>query len=232
MSSPSHSVFTPIRFEPESLIPSPNDSGLGPTKGFSERETMNRNDSSPPNGAEVLVQSSAKPALIMPANGAETAALPALGQDATGRFQELDFAGLQTGSAPVMDWVWKGYIAGGNVTLLISQWKSGKSTLMSVLLSKLGGQETGGSMGGHAISAGRAVVVTEEPKEAWHQRSLVLPLGDGFASRFWGRRATRIGRRCWIKLAAFTSAGKSTPCSSIRWPIYRRCGVKTKRGRC
>ncbi len=33
-------------------------------------------------------------------------------------------------------------------------------------------------MGGHAVSAGRAVVITEEPKEAWHQRSLVLPLGD------------------------------------------------------
>ncbi len=144
MSSPSHSAFAPVRFEPESLvIPSPNDSGLGPRKEVRERETMNRNDSSPPNGAEVLVQSSAKPALVMPANGAETAALPVLGQDAMGRFQELDFAGLQTGSARMMDWIWKGYIAGGNVTLLISQWKSGKSTLMSVLLSKLGGQEAG-----------------------------------------------------------------------------------------
>src|SRR5437773_5105375 len=116
MSSPSHSVFTPIRFEPESLlVPSPNDSGLGPTKGFCERETMNRSNSSPPNGAEINAQSSAKPALVMPANGAETAALPVLGQDPTGRFQELDFAGLQTGSARVMDWIWKGYIAGGNV---------------------------------------------------------------------------------------------------------------------
>ena len=76
MSFPSHSVFTPIRFEPESLvIPSPNDSGLGPTVGFRERETINRNDSSPPNGAEILVQSSAKPALVMPANGTEAEAL-------------------------------------------------------------------------------------------------------------------------------------------------------------
>src|SRR5439155_20585618 len=72
---------TPIRFESESLLmPSPNDSGLGPTAGLCERETINRNDSSRPNGAEILVQSSAKPALVMPANGAETAALPVLGQ--------------------------------------------------------------------------------------------------------------------------------------------------------
>ena len=34
-------------------------------------------------------------------------------------------------------WLWEGYLAPGNITLLTSQWKSGKTTLMSILLSRL-----------------------------------------------------------------------------------------------
>lgn len=180
MSSPSHSVFIPVRFEPQPLpIPSPNDSGSRPMTRCGERETMNQHNLSSPNGTDCIVPpGSAKPAPALQTNGIETAPLPVLGQGPTGPFQELNLAGLQTTSARVMDWIWKGYIGAGKVTLLISQWKSGKSTLMSVLLSKLGGQVVGGSMGGHAVSAGRALVVTEESKEAWHERSLILPLGD------------------------------------------------------
>jgi hypothetical protein len=32
------------------------------------------------------------------------------------------------------DWVWEGLVARGNLTLLTSQWKAGKTTLLSVLL--------------------------------------------------------------------------------------------------
>src|SRR5262249_39390829 len=34
-------------------------------------------------------------------------------------------------------WLWQGYLAPGNVTLLTSQWKSGKTTLVSILLARL-----------------------------------------------------------------------------------------------
>src|SRR5437016_2312248 len=123
----------------------------------------------------ILPTSATKPEPELLVNRAEASELPSRDDAATGRFQELRPADLKTDSTGVMDWIWKGYIAGGNVTLLTSLWKSGKTTLMSVLLGRLG---TGGMMGGHAVSAGRAVVVTEEPKEAWYQRSLKLPLGD------------------------------------------------------
>ena len=39
---------------------------------------------------------------------------------------------------PAQRWLWHGYLARGAVTLLTSQWKTGKTTLLSVLLNKLG----------------------------------------------------------------------------------------------
>jgi hypothetical protein len=69
--------------------------------------------------------------------------------------------------------LWRGYLLPGAVTLLTSLWKSGKSTLLSVLLSRL---RTGGELGGLAVRAGRAVVVSEEAPELWWQRGLNLTL--------------------------------------------------------
>jgi AAA domain-containing protein len=34
-------------------------------------------------------------------------------------------------------WLWPGYLGAGRVTLLTSQWKSGKTTLVSLLLARL-----------------------------------------------------------------------------------------------
>jgi AAA domain len=42
--------------------------------------------------------------------------------------------GDKTPAAP-LSWLWHGYLAAGNVTLLTSQWKSGKTTLLAVLLA-------------------------------------------------------------------------------------------------
>src|SRR5205807_153532 len=49
-----------------------------------------------------------------------------------------------TGGAGVR-WLWRGYLAAGAVTLLTSQWKTGKTTLTAVLLARLkaGGQLAG-----------------------------------------------------------------------------------------
>src|SRR5438552_2208703 len=61
-------------------------------------------------------------------------------------------------------WVWHGYLAAGAVTLLTSRWKAGKTTLLSVLLARLG---AGGELAGLPVAAGRAVVVSEEAPGMW-----------------------------------------------------------------
>src|SRR5437879_11374533 len=56
-------------------------------------------------------------------------------------------------------WLWPGYLAPGNVTLLTSQWKAGKTTLLSILLDRM---KAGGTLAGRPVRPGRAVVVSEE----------------------------------------------------------------------
>src|SRR5258708_6780808 len=64
-------------------------------------------------------------------------------------------------------WLWQGFLAAGNVTLLVGQWKAGKTTLLSVLLARLG---TGGTLAGLTIRPGRAVVISEEADDLWAER--------------------------------------------------------------
>lgn len=71
-------------------------------------------------------------------------------------------------------WIWDGYLHPGQVTLLTSIWKSGKTTLLSHLLAR---RCNGGLLAGRAISAGVNVVVTEEPRELWHERHSRLRFG-------------------------------------------------------
>jgi hypothetical protein len=71
-------------------------------------------------------------------------------------------------------WLWRGYLSPGNITLFTSLWKSGKTTLISVLLSKLG---PGGVFAGLPLRSGRAVVVSEEPGEHWLARDDQLHFG-------------------------------------------------------
>src|SRR3954468_22960618 len=71
------------------------------------------------------------------------------------------------------DWVWHGYLARGNITLLTSQWKAGKTTLLAGLLRAL----TGGSFLDRACAAGAAVVVAEESPPHWAQRRRAIPIG-------------------------------------------------------
>src|SRR5204863_5385292 len=57
--------------------------------------------------------------------------------------------------------------------LLTSQWKSGKTTLVSVLLARM---KQGGRLAGLPVTRGRAVVVTEEGPEHWVRRAAKLDL--------------------------------------------------------
>jgi hypothetical protein len=72
-------------------------------------------------------------------------------------------------------WLWQGLLGPGSVTMLTSQWKTGKTTLLSVLLARLG---TGGELAGLPVTAGRAAVVSEEAPDLWVRRSEQLDFGD------------------------------------------------------
>jgi hypothetical protein len=79
--------------------------------------------------------------------------------------------GVQPGN---LRWLWQGYLAPGNVTLLTSRWKTGKTTLVSVLLAKMA---AGGELAGVPVLPGRAVVVSEEGPAHWVPRAEKLGLG-------------------------------------------------------
>lgn len=77
-------------------------------------------------------------------------------------------------SAKPGDWLWHGYVAPGSMTLLTSQWKAGKTTLVAALLHHM---KAGGELAGLAVRPGRAVVVSEEGAEHWLRRSEKFDFG-------------------------------------------------------
>jgi hypothetical protein len=63
----------------------------------------------------------------------------------------------EVAAAPTaIDWLWQGFLAPGNLTLLTSQWKAGKTTLLSMLLSR---RKEGGTLAGLQVRPGKTVVV-------------------------------------------------------------------------
>jgi hypothetical protein len=76
--------------------------------------------------------------------------------------------GHQFDQAPAaLPYLWQGYLAPGQVTLLTSPPKFGKTTLLSVLLHRL---REGGTLAGQPLRPGRAVVVSEETTARWQER--------------------------------------------------------------
>jgi AAA domain len=71
------------------------------------------------------------------------------------------------------DFLWDGYLAPGEVTLLTAMWKTGKTTLLAGLLGRL---RTGGEYCGQALRPGRALVISEESRKLWRKRAEVLDL--------------------------------------------------------
>jgi RecA-family ATPase len=76
---------------------------------------------------------------------------------------------------PAANWLWHGYLATGNTTLLASQWKAGKTTLLSALLGKM---RTGGELAGLTVKPARAVVLSEEDPSLWQPRHKMYNFGD------------------------------------------------------
>jgi hypothetical protein len=83
-------------------------------------------------------------------------------------------AGQRPASEAALAWLWHGMLAAGRITTLISQSKSGKTTLLSLLLARL---QHGGQLGGLAVAPGRAFVVSEEPAGDWDLRIERLGIG-------------------------------------------------------
>lgn len=75
---------------------------------------------------------------------------------------------------PAADWLWQGLLAKGNITLLTSLWKSGKTTLLANLLAR---RNAGGTLAGLAVTAGKSAVITEEPRALWGERIRRLGFG-------------------------------------------------------
>jgi hypothetical protein len=84
-------------------------------------------------------------------------------------------ADLRATASTELSWLWQGYLVRGGVTLLTSQWKAGKTTLLSLLLARF---KQGGSLGGLPVSAARTLVLSEEDPSLCCQRSGKLDL-DG-----------------------------------------------------
>src|SRR5207244_3134750 len=101
------------------------------------------------------------------ANG--NCALPDSGRDTNGtpRFRTDKLAELRSSAELELGWLWNGYLRSGNVTLLTSQWKAGKTTLVSVLLAKM---RAGGHFLGLPLRAGNATIISEEPRQHWVDR--------------------------------------------------------------
>jgi hypothetical protein len=63
--------------------------------------------------------------------------------------------------------LWHGYLAPGNVTLLTSLWKAGKTTLVPLLLAR---RKLGGTLAGLAVKPGKTGIISEETQLVWAER--------------------------------------------------------------
>jgi hypothetical protein len=75
---------------------------------------------------------------------------------------------------PDPDWVWRGLLAPGQITLLTGLWKAGKTTLLGHLLAR---RHQGGALLGQAVHPGPTIVVSEESRALWRARIRNLPPG-------------------------------------------------------
>lgn len=85
----------------------------------------------------------------------------------------LDAVTTLTAQSPA-DWLWHGYLMPGEVTLLTSFWKTGKTTLLCGLLRHLG---SGEPFLDRPVRPARVWVLSEESVELWADRVRTRPFG-------------------------------------------------------
>lgn len=88
-----------------------------------------------------------------------------------------------------IDWIWPGLLGTGNLTLLTCGWKSGKTTLVAMLLDR---RREGGLLLNRGVRAGGTIIVSEEDQALWQRRQALLDFGPnvGFLCRPFDGRAT------------------------------------------
>ncbi|MFL5339105.1 MAG: AAA family ATPase [Gemmataceae bacterium] len=86
----------------------------------------------------------------------------------------VTYAEMAGGCNELPGWLWHGFIAFGSIALLTSRWKVGKTTLLSVLISRL---RTGGILAGSETVAAPALIVSEESHSLWVERGRRTPFG-------------------------------------------------------
>ena len=77
-------------------------------------------------------------------------------------------------------WIWQGIIALGAITLLSAPEKSGKTTLLSLLLDR---RRAGGQLLGRTVWPGKTLVCTEESDYLWSLRQPPLDFGPDVTFR-------------------------------------------------
>ena len=77
-------------------------------------------------------------------------------------------------AAASVEWLWNGFLMPGDIALLTSQWKTGKTTLLSGLLRHLA---DGKPFLGRATRPARAFVVSEESHAQGGERLRLTPIG-------------------------------------------------------
>jgi hypothetical protein len=83
---------------------------------------------------------------------------------------------LDTPTAPSnIEWLWHGLIARGQITLFTSQWKAGKTTLITGLLHQLA---AGGTFLDRPVTPGTVLIVSEKSRDTWAERVRRMPIGD------------------------------------------------------
>jgi hypothetical protein len=83
---------------------------------------------------------------------------------------------LDTPAAPsTTEWLWHGLIARRQVTLFTSQWKAGKTTLITGLLQQFG---AGGKFLDRPVATGKVLIVSEESRDVWAERVRRMPIGE------------------------------------------------------
>jgi hypothetical protein len=102
-------------------------------------------------------------------------------------------AGLQTLKEPI-PWLWDGLVAENAITLLSAPEKTGKTTLLSLLLDR---RRQGGQLLGRRVRPGRTILCSEEHGSLWAMRQPPLdfgpllefhrPLADSPSPRTWRR---------------------------------------------
>lgn len=80
---------------------------------------------------------------------------------------------MKTARSGCDDWLWHGYLAPRQLTLLTAMWKTGKTTFIAGLLAKL---KAGGEYCGQKVRAGRALIISEEESQLWLNRARKLDL--------------------------------------------------------